>query len=289
MSSVADLRRLQYQYRYEVFPYIKEWKKNPYTYFKARLYIEASTVLVFFLLKTDIKSNSVTIAYGLLGLVAGFFLAIPAKQTILVAILLFFLKGILDWADGTLARIRHETSITGAILDPYGAFLGALGFQIGLGFYVAQKSEMILFYYLIPLIPLFYAGRLHSYAFSVLFSEYIKSEKIKEYRKKNVPYTTIGSDSEKLNEVLSKKYGTLYKIVKNFLDDRARTVDFVCFLLLLEMFTPIFITWIVFLGFVTKRFLIFSASFYIVAKENWAEKQLENKVEEISRAFAPHK
>ncbi len=103
----------------------------------------------------------------------GFLLAVPNNFTVSIAVAIFFSKGILDWSDGLLARIRNQTSITGGILDPYGALLGALGLQMGLGFYVAQKSEMILYYYLIPLIPFFYGGKLHSYAISMNFSNNI--------------------------------------------------------------------------------------------------------------------
>ncbi len=284
MKTIAELRQEQYEYNCGLFPYLNEWRKNWYTCFKARFYMEASAVLVYFLLKTKIKPNTVTITYGLLGLIGGILLAIPTNQTILIAILIFFSKGILDWSDGHLARIRGQTSITGDILDPYGALLGTLGLQMGLGFYVAQKSGMMIFYYLIPLIPLFYAGKLHSYAFSALFCRYITSEKIKEYKKSNIS-NTIESKAEKPSEVLGKKYSRIYNLIKNFLDDRARTVDFICFLLLLEMFTPIFITWIIFLGYIIKRFIIFSGSFYIVAKRNWAEKQFKRKIEEIFTVF----
>ncbi len=283
--TIRELRQEQYDRHSKLYPYINDWKKNPYTWFKARFYMEASALLVYFLLKTKIKPNTVTIVYGLLGLVGGILLAVPTKATILIAICIFFSKGILDWSDGHLARITNQTSVTGHILDTYGAFLGSLGFQIGLGFYVAQKSEIMLFYYLVPLIPLFYAGKFHSYALSVLLSKYITPEKIKEYNRKNLQEASANVD-EKPDVDCSKRYGKIYNLVKNFLDDRARTVDFVCVLLLLEMFTSVFVTWIIFLGFVTRQFLFFSTSFYMVSWRSWAEKQLENKIEEISRATA---
>jgi len=55
------------------------------------------------------------------------------------------------------------------------------------------------------------------------------------------------------------------------------------------MFTPIFVTWIIFLGFIIMRGIIFLVSFYIVAKRNWAEKQLKWKIEEILAAFESDK
>ena len=292
MNSIRDLRKYHYEYRHKRFPFIKEWKKNPYSCLKARLYIEGSVPLVYLLLKTKIKPNTVTIAYCLLGILGGILLAIPINVTILIAIFIFFLKGTLDWTDGFLAKIKEEISVTGDILDLYGAVLGAVAFQMGLGFYVAQKSGIALFYYLIPLIPLFYFGRLHYYAFSTLFRNHTTIEKIKEYSKKDLPGDLIGlsgyrfSDEEAISKKYGRVWGRLYNLIRNLLDDRARTVDFVCLLLLIEMFTPIFITWIIFLGFVIRQFLIFLASFYIIAKGNWAEKQLESKAKEISGSFS---
>jgi len=245
-------------------------------------------LLVYFLLKTKIKPNTISIAYGLLGLIGGVLLAIPTNQTIFIALLIFFLKGILDWTDGHLARVKNQVSITGYILDPYGGLFGALGLQIGLGFYVAQKSGMMIFYYLIPLIPLFISSTLHRYATHVLFNEFISTKKIKEYKRNNIS-DSIEPRVEKASEVLGKKYSKIYNFINNFLDDRSRTIDFVCFWILLEMFTPIFVTWIIFLGFIIMRGIIFLVSFYIVAKRNWAEKQLKWKIEEILAAFESDK
>lgn len=284
-TTIKQLRLEQYQYHYALYPYLKNWKKGPYTFLKAILYMEAGALLVYFLLKTKIKPNTLSITYGLLGLAGGILLAISTKETVLIAIFIFFFKGILDWGDGHLARTRGETSVTGSILDQYGGVLGALGFQMGLGFYVAQKSGMILFYYLVALIPLLYTGRLHAYAFFMLFRERITSEKIKEYGKENVLDAPTKPNSKKTDADFVDEYPKAYKLIRNFLDDRARTIDFVCSILLLEIFTDIFISWIIFLGFLIKQFLIFCVSFYIIAKENWAEKQLKNKLKEISKAY----
>jgi len=241
--------------------------------------------MVYFLLKTKIKPNTVTIVYSLLGLIGGILLAVPMKVTILIAIIIFFSRGFIDWGDGFYARLIGQTSVTGHILDCYGGFLGVLSLQVGLGFYVAQKSEMVLFYLLIPLIPFFYAVRLHTFASLELFNNYITSEKIGDRGNTNVPVADSGPD-KKIAEAVVEKYSLIQSFAKGFLDGRARTVDFICFLILLEMFTPIFVTWIIFLGFVIKQFLIFSASFYIVARGGWAEKRLQNKGKEMSRVFS---
>lgn len=282
--TLNQLRKQQYGFNFQLLPYLNNWKKNPYTWLKARFYMETSTVLVYFLLKTNIKPNTVTIVYGLLGITGGILLAIPRSEAILAAISIFFLKGILDWADGYLARIKNQASVTGAILDPYGSLLGALGFQMGLGFYAAQKSEMVIFYYLTALIPLFYAARATSFSRNLIFNECLNSEKIREFRTKGIE-ELVKNDNKGKDNIFSNRYGSVYNFFKNFLDDRARTVDFICLLILVEIVTPIFITWIVFLGFVIKQFLISVATFYIVAKGGWIENRLMDKLKEISKGF----
>ncbi len=284
-TELQQLRKDQYNFHYSNYPYLKSFKKNPYTYLKAIFYMELSAILVYFLLKTKIKPNTVTLTYGLLGLLGGILLTIPTNETIFIAIIIFFSKGILDWSDGHYARKTSQTSITGDILDHYGAFLGALGFQIGLGFYVAQKSDILLFYFLIPFIPLFYAGKLHSYSLSMLFKKHFDIKIIKKYIHPTAQNISKEFSNIKSKQDLGKKYSLFYNVARNLLDDRARTVDFICLLLILEMFTPIFFTWIIFLGFAVKGFLLFSASLYIVIRKDWTENEFKQKIAEISKAF----
>jgi len=283
--TIKQLRIERYKHTNNEYPYTGDWRRNPYTWFKSRLYIEASAVLAYFLSKTRIKANTVTITYGLLGLVAGILLSIPANASIIIAILIFFFKGILDWSDGLLARIRGTTSVTGDILDCYGAVLGSLGLQAGLGFYVAQKSGMIVYHYLVSLLLLFYAIKITTFSYSVLFKNYLKAEKLEKHKTRDVK-GSAKNENDKSDVGFEKKYTAIYHLANSFLDDRARTVDFVCLLILLEMFLPFFVTWVVFLGFLVKQFLFFCVSFYVVAKGGWVEKHLEDKTEEISRAFA---
>jgi phosphatidylglycerophosphate synthase len=244
--------------------------------------METSAILVYLLSKTRIKPTSITVVYGLAGLAGGVLLAIPSKVTILIAVTIFFTKSILDWADGHLARITGQTSVTGAIIDPYGAFLGALGLQMGLGFYVAHKSGIMTFYYLTALIPFFYAARTYTYAFALLFRKHITGERMREYLDIG---SSVTSDFKGSDEITGKGHTRAIEFIRNFLDDRARTVDLVCLLILIEMFTPIFITWVIFLGFLLKQFVVFAASFYIVAKDDWAERQLAGKMRELASAL----
>lgn len=285
-KTIKELRAEQCDYNSKLYPFINNWKKNPYTWLKARFYMEASAALVYFLLKTKIKPNTITIIYGLFGLLGGILLAIPNNLTIIIAVAVFFLKGILDWSDGHLARVTGQTSVTGHVLDVYGALLNDLGFQLGLGFYVAHKTNIVMFYYLIPLIPLFYALQLTQYTRNLLFKELSSRKLISEWMQRH--------DAGKLNQnsknnkdrfTTGYKYKKYYDKLSSILDARARSVDFICVLILLEMFLPINITWVVFSLLLMKRFLIFIVFFYIIGKGGWAENELDKKMSELFVSF----
>ncbi len=274
MQSIKKLRKYQYDYHIKNYPYMNDWKKNPYTFLKARFYMEASAVFVYFLLKTKIKPNTITIIYGLAGILGCVLMAIPFSITHILAIILFFNKGILDWSDGHLARITNQTSVTGHVLDVYGARLNDLGFQIGLGFYVAFKTANPIFYYVIPLIPFFYAANLMFFSRNVIFNEILESD----FNNDNIiGISNIAISDRKYKCATSSIFGMhnkYYKYFVSFLDDRARTVDLICFFILVEMFSRISITWIIFIAFIIKGFLMFIGGYYIIIKKGWVEKSL---------------
>ena len=66
-KTFRELRKDQYSYNLNLFPYLNSWIKNPYSFIKARFYMESSAILVYLLLKTTIKPNTVTIFYCLAG------------------------------------------------------------------------------------------------------------------------------------------------------------------------------------------------------------------------------
>ena len=281
MQTIKQAREYQYDYHSKKFPYVDDWKRNPYTFLKARFYMEASAILVYLLLKTKIKPNTVTIIYGLAGIVGGILLSIPLNATIILALLVFFTKGILDWSDGHLARVRGQTSVTGHVLDVYGALLNDLGFQMGLGFYVAFKTGNHAFYYLIPLIPFFFAAKLTTFSEIILFTELSKKKFLEDRMKRyaDVGYTHTTSETTKDNVLgKHKKY---YEYFSAFLDARARNVDFICLVILVEMFSSVSFTWIIFIALVIKGFISFVGGYYIIIKKGWIEKSLDATMNNI--------
>ena len=231
--------------------------------------MESSAILIFFLLKTRVTPNTITIIYGLAGIVGGILLAIAHPYTVVAGVFLFFTKGILDWSDGHLARITGQTSATGHILDVYGAHIGAIGFQVGVGFFAASHNESHTGYFmvLVMLIPFFYASRLTLFADTEILNGILRGEL--KIRQKN------GDGEEKKPAISTMRM--LYKIIGPILDDRARTVDLVCLLVLIEMYFSLNMVWFVFLLMVMKQAIVCAGSFYIVVWGGWVEGKVEGK------------
>ncbi|MBF0444331.1 MAG: CDP-alcohol phosphatidyltransferase family protein, partial [Magnetococcales bacterium] len=213
--TIRELRKQQYDYHLKHFPYLHDYRHHPYTFLKAKFYMDASAILIFALLKTRITPNTLTVIYGLAGVVGGVLLAIPHPLAVQVGLLLFFTKGILDWSDGHYARITGQTTLRGHVLDMYGAHLGALGLQIGLGFFVTWRNELYTtpLLVLVVLIPFFYAARLTFFADAAILKDVLDG-KLKSIK-------VLKDSNTKLDSQTS--FRRIYQIISSFLDDRARS------------------------------------------------------------------
>ena len=89
---------------------IDDWFKNPYTCLKIRLYKVGAEILVFIVQHTKVTPNFLSLTYAFLGAIGGIFLASNNQSLILISLILFFYKGLLEWADGLLARLKKQTS-----------------------------------------------------------------------------------------------------------------------------------------------------------------------------------
>ncbi|MBF0195580.1 MAG: CDP-alcohol phosphatidyltransferase family protein [Magnetococcales bacterium] len=263
--TIRELREETYEYHVKYFPYLDDYVHFPYTFIKARFFMWFSAIVIFLLLKTRITPNAVTVVYAVLGVVAGTLLAIPHPITIQVGLLIFTTKGVFDWCDGHYARITGQLTLRGHVLDSFGAHLGSLGFQIGLGFYVAWHNAQytIPILSLVTLIPFFYTARLTFYADATIFRDVLSG------RLDIIP--TKSEAEADPPDTLRKTYN----IIASYLDDWDRTVDLICLLVLIELYTSLNVTWIIFLLMVLKQAVICAGSFYIVLKGDWVEKKVK--------------
>ena len=270
--SVGAIRKIRFDYTVgfagSLGIDINDWKKNPYTYFKSRFYIEMSSLLVSVLIKTKIHPNTITLMYGACGILGAILVAIPRTETILAALVIFFSKGILDWSDGLLARLTGRTSIRGGVLDPWGALLNSLGFIVGVGLYAAHKTQDNTYFYLLIITLAARAGDLMHYTYRHFLNTVIKKP---ESLNKRMAAQASGSQEVKVQAV--KPFLALRKMISGFLDDRARSVDFICLLIILELLYPqFFVTGYIVWAWMFKYLLVFAGGVYRSVRHDWIEK-----------------
>ena len=90
---------------------------------------------------TRISPNQTTLMYTISGVLGGI-LSLNNNTSALIACLIFYFKGTIDWTDGLLARIKNETSSMGHILDTWGSHVGYI-FISGLFIYCSNIDNKI--------------------------------------------------------------------------------------------------------------------------------------------------
>ena len=276
--SYQQIRKEQYEYNSpENFSELQNPFLSPYTFIKARFYMEMSAVLVYILLKTNIHPNHVTLVYGFSGLLAGFLISLGKSEFIMVGILIFFTRGILDWTDGHLARKTGKTSLTGHVLDEYGALLGSVGLGFGLGFFVAQRTDYEFLYYLVFLFPVLGLLMIHNYAKSVLVRKII----LTDHTGSNI--TDDSSDPEEKKK--PSFFLNLQKFIQSFMDDRARTVDMICLIILIDINLELNLSFYIFIIYILKWFIAFLGSLYVFIRGGY----IENEYNEVLKSILKKK
>jgi phosphatidylglycerophosphate synthase len=209
---------------------IEDWKSNPYTFLKSKFYIETSVLLVYFLQNTKVKPNHLTFLYILFALVGGLLMASSVDILILISAILFFTRGSFDWADGYLARIKNKTTNSGRLLDIWGAKVGSISLVFGVGFYLYNKESEYIYLILLILFMFLKSMDLREFANHMLMTDLIANkDKRKILNCLKLPKSI--KSRRKINFLEISKY-----FVKNFMDGRARTVDFLLLIVMVDNF-----------------------------------------------------
>jgi hypothetical protein len=222
------------------------------------------------LLRTRITPNIVTIIYIFAGIATGIFLAIPNLYCNLIAVFIAFNKGILDWSDGNLARIKYETSLTGHLLDEYGATINSIGFIIGLGFFAMHQSGFNFIAYILPIVPFLHGEKFMSVGKVIILNN------IKNLLEKNTYQKSFNSNVRNESKKAQMEYPSLLTRLSNILDDRARSVDLILLIILLDVYFSSILTLYVFILISIKLLIQFLLSFYYGASDQWAESLIDN-------------
>jgi hypothetical protein len=271
IKSLAEIKSYIFSYRFNELPYLHDFKGNPYSYIKSLYYMHSSVFLVYFLLRTRITPNMVTVIYIFAGIATGVLLAIPNIYCNLVAVFIAFNKGTLDWSDGFLARIKYETTLTGHILDEYGATINSIGLSIGLGFYSMHQSGFTFLIYIIPIVPFLYGAKFMSIGKVIILNNINNLLLDKTNSKKNLGIEVLNDSNDNLD-----KYPSTLTRLSNVLDDRARSVDFILLIVLLDYYFNMYFTFYLFMLILIKLSFQFILSLYYGINQKWAESLIDN-------------
>ena len=272
--NLANIKDIMFEQEFKKIPYIKNFKKNPYTYLKARYYLYSSVLIVYVLLKSRVTANMVSITYILCGIVGGSLLSIPNLYCNIAGVIIFFNKGILDWTDGALARFKYGPTLTGHILDCYGAYVNSIGFAVGLGFFALHQTGIEFLVYPIATIAFLYGGSYTSIGKDVILND-LEKIKIKNFIiNHNIKSNIKNNNHIKRNKNLfegSIDYPKWITFFRDFLDERARSVDFILLVIIIDIYFNYTFTFYLFLIFYMRILIRFFLSFYFSVKSKWAE------------------
>ena len=238
---------------------LNDWVRNPYSSIKSKLFIEISSVIVFVLQKTFISPNFLTIFNSFLVLIAGCFIAFADNDFKLIGILIFFFQGVLDWADGLLAKIKKKKSDVGYVLDPWSGFLNYNFFVISLGLYLYNQLDLNIFFYLIIIYLCLRHFDLRNYSYMFVMYEKLNG-RINGKKKKKLHKQT------KVNNILN-----IFKnIVQNIFNDRSHWIDTVLLVIVVELYYGrVILTEYIFYIIVFNNLLLFLGGFYLCFFKNF--------------------
>ncbi len=274
MYSFYDLYKKVHKHNLDNSEYIGNFLANPYSYLKARYYFLTANFIVYAIQNLDFNPRYLTFIYILQGFLAMILLNVENIYLNLLSLFLFFSKGTFDWADGHYARLKNKTSLTGHIIDIYGARLNSVFFLIGLGLFQYQKYYNDYFLYMLIFLPIFMFGYLEKYSYQIIFNKLNNIE------------LDVNIDTDKTKKISSGFFGSInnyrhYFI--NFLDDRSRTVDLIILILFIELYSNINFSYIFFILIFIKWALIWFYSLIFHSSNNWSEKILIKKNREIKK------
>lgn len=134
---------------------------------------------------------------------------------------------------------------------------------------------MIFFFYLVFLIPFFYAVKLKTFAYSTLLNEIIENKKNLEQKH---PIQEKDNDEKILKKFSNDSLKKFYNIFSSILDDRARSVDFIILLFIFELNFNFILIKYVFIFLIIKHLIISLINIAIISNNKW----LENKINKIN-------
>ena len=220
---------------------LKKWAnfiniKSPYTYIKSLYYMETASLFLFVSQKIIKSPNFITFLYALTGVTGAFLLNSSHEMLFYVGIFMVFTKGTFDWADGPLARRLNKTSFLGHALDEYGAYLSDAALRLSFIYYTFKYFPELM--HLFPIIAfLLLVKKFNLFSDYIYFKNIVRNSSIKDKKSLNNRFQKLIKDSENSTGI-SKWY---YRYIA-FLDARARSIDFLLLLLIIDRFVDYYVS-----------------------------------------------
>lgn len=215
-----------------VFQPINTWKRNAYLKLKYYFIIEIASLIAFFSFKFKIHPNNLSTLNIFLAFAASILLSFPNDNFKYLALIIFFSKNILDYADGFVARNEKKTSVTGAFLDEWSGNIFHFCFYFSLPIYVFEKSGNVTFLFITILMIFFQLINPKNFLLSNKFLNSVSRKKMSEILNM---FNSIQSIK------VRKKISIKDKIIKffSFLEysGGTRYTDLVIFILIIEIYT----------------------------------------------------
>lgn len=111
------------------------------------IYRPLAFLFVKIIFKTNITPNQITFASMIFGIWAGVAIAFNSKLAFFTAALFILLYDVLDCSDGQLARLKHNGTHLGRILDGFADYIVSIAAYIGIGIGFASNSESPAFWW----------------------------------------------------------------------------------------------------------------------------------------------
>ena len=184
----TKIRRFIYKRDINLYLHEFNWDfkfiKSPYRKIKTIFNIEVSSVVLYLIHKTNLKPNDVTLA-GVLWISLGcIMLCTNNNLLMLLGLLTFFTKRVLDIVDGSLAHIKKQYSKMGHELDLWAADINKILVITGFCFYIFNSTSNHIYLLLLILIIIlnFIDPRKHLSSFK--FSKIIYNKNLKTHSQK---------------------------------------------------------------------------------------------------------
>lgn len=116
------------------------------------IYRPLAFLFVKLIYSTNLTPNQLTLASMVFGIFAGVAFVFYTTTSLLIAALLILVYDVLDCSDGQLARLKHNGTHLGRILDGFADYIVSIAVYVGIGIGFASHSESPNFWWLMTAI-----------------------------------------------------------------------------------------------------------------------------------------